>query len=138
MVPYMNRFQMPNPTDDATWWSLNYGPIHFSMLSSEHDFSLNSEQYTWLANDLASVDRSQTPFLILTGHRPMYVDSDKKKDLETAAQLQATYEPLMQKYKVDVAFWGSVLIARIRCSGQIGDDADFVERLFSAHRHHHR
>lgn len=32
----------------------------------------NYEQYQWLANDLANVDRTKTPWVIAMSHRPMY------------------------------------------------------------------
>jgi hypothetical protein len=35
----------------------------------------DSEQYAFLAADLASVDRRRTPWVIFNGHRPMYIDS---------------------------------------------------------------
>ena len=46
--------------------------VHFIMMSTEHDMGKGSKQYTWLENDLKSVDRSKTPWVILGGHRPMY------------------------------------------------------------------
>ena len=106
-VPYEHRFKMPTPAMDQPWWSLNYGPIHFTMMSTEHDFQVGSKQYDWIEADFAAVNRTATPFLILTGHRPMYIDFDGKHDL-VADLLQKTYESLMLKYKVDVGFWGSV------------------------------
>ena len=42
------------------------------MLSTEHDYRPGSAQYKWLENDLKSVDRSKTPFVMVGGHRPMY------------------------------------------------------------------
>lgn len=45
------------------------------MMSTEHDFTPGSRQYTWLENDLKSVDREKTPWLIFSGHRAMYCSS---------------------------------------------------------------
>ena len=42
------------------------------MMSSEDDFLPGSEQRTWLEQDLLSVDRSVTPWLMLMLHRPIY------------------------------------------------------------------
>jgi hypothetical protein len=106
-VPYEHRFQMPTPAVDHPWWSLNYGPVHFTMMSTEHEFHVGSAQHDWLEADLAAVNRTQTPFLLLTGHRPMYIDFDGQHD-HVAALLQQACEPLMRKYQVDVAVWGSV------------------------------
>src|SRR4051794_15900344 len=65
-VPYEHRFHMPNfsnNTRDETWYSLNYGPVHFTVISTEHAFDQNSIQGKWVAADFAAVDRTATPFL---------------------------------------------------------------------------
>ena len=46
--------------------------VHMVMLSTEHDYRPGSPQYVWLENDLKSVDRTKTPFIMVGGHRPMY------------------------------------------------------------------
>ena len=77
-VPYNVRFTMPTnglPTANETrnlWYSFNWGPIHFLQMSTEHDFTEGSPQWNFLANDLAKVNRSLTPWVIFTGHRMMY------------------------------------------------------------------
>lgn len=53
------------------WYSFEYGTVHFTMLSSEHDLSAGSKQARWLAADLAGVDRCRTPWLVVALHRPM-------------------------------------------------------------------
>ena len=53
-------------------YSFDYGMVHFIMMSTEHDFSPESQQYLWLEKDLQSVDRSKTPWVIIGGHRAMY------------------------------------------------------------------
>jgi len=59
---------------------------------------------------LASVDRSVTPWIIFSGHRPMYIDSTYRKepdgDQPVAKLLRQSVEPLLYKYKVDLALWG--------------------------------
>ena len=47
------------------------------------DFEPGSVQYQWLEADLASVDRSVTPFVVLTGHR-----YDRRPSRTTAAALR--------------------------------------------------
>ena len=61
-----------NGSYDANWFSFDYGAIHFTIMSSEHDFLRGSPQYEFIAADLAAVDRGRTPWLIFGGHRPMY------------------------------------------------------------------
>jgi len=54
------------------YYSFNYGSVHVIVFSTEHDFLQGSEQWTFIQNDLQRVDRTVTPWVILTGHRPMY------------------------------------------------------------------
>ena len=74
-VALAKRFHMPNPTSpappglDQTWWSVDFGPVHFTVISTEHQFNVTSPQYDWIQQDLAKVDRTRTPFLLLAGHR---------------------------------------------------------------------
>jgi hypothetical protein len=42
------------------------------MMSSERNFAQGSEQYKWIKKDLLAVDRSVTPWVIVSAHRPMY------------------------------------------------------------------
>jgi hypothetical protein len=30
------------------WWSVNYGNVHFTSMSTEHDYNPGSPQYIWL------------------------------------------------------------------------------------------
>ena len=43
--------------------------VTVTQISSEHDITEGSEQYAWLAADLAAVDRSVTPWVVVTAHR---------------------------------------------------------------------
>lgn len=59
----------------ACRYSFEYGPVHFTVMSTEHEFTAGSQQYQWLAADLGSVDRAVTPWLVLVGHRPIYINA---------------------------------------------------------------
>lgn len=54
-------------------YSHDYGSVHFTYISTEHDISPGSVQYRWLQRDLAAVDRCATPWVVLALHRPLYV-----------------------------------------------------------------
>ena len=60
------------------------------------------EQYQWLANDLASVDRSKTPWVFAMSHRPMY--SSQTASYQTA--VRNAFEQLLLDNKVDAYFSG--------------------------------
>lgn len=85
-VGYIYRFKMPSQNDTLAsdlnckssyatqvWYSFDYGLVHWTAISTEHDFSKGSEQYDWLERDLnvANKSRDIVPFLFVYGHRPM-------------------------------------------------------------------
>lgn len=101
------------------WYSFEYGMVHVTVIDTETDFptapdgpdgsaKLNSgpfgapnQQLDFLQNDLASVDRSLTPWLIVTGHRPLYsLGSDACQPCRDA------FESLFFRYGVDVGVFG--------------------------------
>jgi len=102
-IPFFYRFHPPN---NDLWWSLDYGNVHFTLLSLEHDFTRGSEQYMWLSKDFATVDRSVTPFLVVGGHRPMYCSGNYSDDYRMAQHIAEELEDLFYQYKVDLAIWG--------------------------------
>ena len=56
-------------------YSYDQSIVHTIMLSSEHNLTSGSDQYEWLENDLKSVNRTITPWLVVEMHRPMYSES---------------------------------------------------------------
>lgn len=72
----------------------------------EHDFTQSSEQYKWLKNDLLSVDRKRTPFLIVGTHRPMYSSGAYLYDYIMSLHLQQELEDLFVAAKVDLGLYG--------------------------------
>ncbi|OTB05340.1 hypothetical protein M426DRAFT_319888 [Hypoxylon sp. CI-4A] len=103
------------------WYSFEYGLLHFVMIDTETDFDdapdgvggsagLNggpfgapNQQLEFLEADLASVDRSVTPWLLVGGHRPWYTTGGGG-----CTACQEAFEPLLYKYGVDLAILGHV------------------------------
>ncbi|KAK8052557.1 acid phosphatase [Apiospora rasikravindrae] len=98
------------------WYSFEYGMVHFVMIDTETDFASAPDE-TWLESgpfgvphqqlefleaDLASVDRTVTPWVVVSGHRPWYTSG------EVCAACQLAFEPLLYKYGVDLAVLGHV------------------------------
>ena len=102
----VHRFHTPSNGLGLFWYSFQYGNIHIVQFSSEHDFTEGSEQRAWLEADLRSVDRTETPFVIVTAHRPMYNSEDYKSDYEVSLHLRSAIEPLLDAYSVDVFLAG--------------------------------
>ncbi|XP_050946279.1 probable inactive purple acid phosphatase 27 isoform X2 [Cucumis melo] len=99
-VPYETYFQMPNNGKDKPWYSIEMASIHFTIISTEHNFSINSPQYEWMKSDMASVNRSRTPWLIFMGHRPMY-SSIRGLPTSVDHNFVDEVEPLPLQYKVE-------------------------------------
>ncbi|KAI5248855.1 Metallo-dependent phosphatase [Aureobasidium subglaciale] len=106
------------------WYSFEYGMAHIVMIDTETDFpsapdgkdgsaNLNAgpfgntptQQLDFLDADLASVDRTVTPWVIVAGHRPWYSTGDSKNICKPC---QAAFEPLFYKYGVDLGIFGHV------------------------------
>ncbi len=78
------------------------------------DFSLlcycnhaGSEQHAFMIKDLASVNRTLTPWLVVGGHRPFYIDStnnlEPDGDQPVARALRDALEDAFYKYQVFAA-----------------------------------
>ncbi|KAJ4711572.1 Purple acid phosphatase [Melia azedarach] len=123
-VPYETYFPMPTRSKDKPWYSIEQAGVHFTVISTEHDWSVNSEQ------DMASVDRSKTPWLIFTGHRPMYSSLTSSVDKNFVDAV----EPLLLDNKVDVVLFGHVhnyerscSVYNQKCLGMPRKDSDGID-----------
>ncbi|KAI1864660.1 hypothetical protein JX265_008384 [Neoarthrinium moseri] len=104
------------------WYSFEYGMVHVTMIDTETDFpdapdqpggekGLNAgpfgaigQQLAFLEADLASVDRTVTPWVVVGGHRPWYTTSGG----EDCSECQDAFESLFYKYGVDLGVFGHV------------------------------
>jgi hypothetical protein len=121
-LPVQARFTMPTPSkkQESGWYSVDIGSVHHVMIDTELPCGEGSEQYEWLTADLSTtVNRSLTPWVFFGGHRPMYhlsgtgfVGPDRTKNFCDGAK---DVEPLLMKYKVDLALWGHVHNAMVTC-----------------------
>jgi hypothetical protein len=64
-------------------------------------------QYKWLKKDLASVDRTKTPWLIVMSHRPMY--SSQVSSYQKV--IRQAFEELMLEHHADAYLSGYVAFA---------------------------
>lgn len=89
------------PTPDQTY-STDSGP--FGAVDGSYNDTKAYAQYKWLKEDLASVDRKKTPWVIVMGHRPMYSSgvSGYEKNLRNA------FEDLMLEHGVDAYLSGHI------------------------------
>lgn len=109
-VPTHARFPMPSPNGNlsAFWWSLDQGSVHIAMINTELPLAAGSPQHVWLAADLAAVDRAVTPWVIVSGHRPLYHDNVVEAPL-------LPMEELLFENQVDLVLAGHVHYAQLTC-----------------------
>ncbi|KAK1274201.1 putative inactive purple acid phosphatase 2 [Acorus gramineus] len=117
-VPYSLKFNMPGnsslptgtkaPDTRNLYYSFDSGVVHFLYISTETNFLQGSDQYNFIKNDLESVNRLKTPFVIVQGHRPMYTTSYETRDSPLRERLLKSLEPLLVKNNVTLALWGHV------------------------------
>ena len=69
-----------------------------------------SEEHEFIREDLAAVDRSITPWLVVGGHRPFYIDSTSTHapdgDQPVADDLRSALEDLFLRFSVDLTWHG--------------------------------
>jgi len=119
-VPTANHFQMPNTRGNSNgvfWYSFDFANVHTTIISSEHDLSPGSRQYMWLEDDLKSVDRSKTPWLVLELHRPIYESEAIPKEYRVGIEIRHRIEDLLLQYGVDMVLAGHYHSYQRTCAG---------------------
>ena len=82
------------------WYSFDEGGVHVVMMSSEHDWRNGSVQQSWVERDLAAVNRTATPWIVLATHRMMYTTQLLEAgDYAVSLALRAHCEHLLRRYK---------------------------------------
>ena len=71
-VPTAARFDGTGNGNGLFWYSFDEGGVHVVFISSENDWRVGSPQYEWLKQDLAGVNRTVTPWIVVNSHRMMY------------------------------------------------------------------
>jgi len=95
------------------WYSFNVGRIHFVSFDIDQPWEAGTPQYSWIAADLAAVDRSITPWVIAFNHFPMLCSNQFW--CPDAGRFRALYEPLFNAVptRVDVYLSGHVHAAEV-------------------------
>ncbi|KAL2653087.1 hypothetical protein R1flu_021215 [Riccia fluitans] len=106
---YQARMAVPYRESGSTnmfYYSFNAGGIHFVMLGAYIDYSRTGEQYAWLKQDLANVDRSVTPWLIAVYHPPWY--NSYTAHFREVECMRISMETLLYEHGVDLVLNGHV------------------------------
>ena len=121
-------------TPAAPWYAFRAGLTTLIAFSSEHDLAPGSPQHSWLEATLKSVDRSATPWVVVFGHRSVYVkpsaksepngwpysDAKRAGDANVMQVFQASLEPLLAAYGVDVVYGGHTHVTQRMCASYRG------------------
>lgn len=104
-------FYVPAENRAKFWYSTDYGMFRFCIADTEHDWREGTEQYKFIENCLASVDRQKQPWLIFLAHRVLGYSSADFYAVEGSFEEpmgRESLQKLWQKYKVDIAVYGHV------------------------------
>ena len=127
---YLARTHSPSaggatPTADTLYYSINLGLMHVVMLqgyctamkttAQQPCLARGSAQLAWLQDDLARVNRSATPWVIVAFHQP-YVNSNTAHSRATeGAPMQAALEDTLHAGGVDLVLSGHVHAVERSC-----------------------
>ena len=96
-VATLKRFPYLGSSVEKMWYSFDYGSVHVVMLSSEHP---STPQVAFFQNDLASVNRSATPWVLALLHRPPFASVSKNSSISN--ELAAAWHPVFVEAGVDM------------------------------------
>ena len=86
------------------FYSFNYQNVHFLVVSSEIPYSVGTEQYNFVNNDLASAASNSSIDWIIAYHHKMQYSSKATHTSELS--LRQALHPLFDKYGVDLVLQG--------------------------------
>jgi hypothetical protein len=107
---YLAQFAMPQSAstgevgDGEQWYSFDYGPVHVVVLDdSVSSTVIEGAEADWLESDLAAVDRTETPWVFVAHHKPLYTcGSNHGPSLSS----RAAWQPIYDAHGVDMVFTG--------------------------------
>lgn len=99
-APYKSIFELPQGNSgNEDYYSFNYDYVHFVVINSNLDYSVGSEQYTWLEDDLANADEQ---WKIVYFHHPVFSSGEHG----STAGMDTVLAPLFSTYDVDLVLNG--------------------------------
>ncbi|KAF5747149.1 Iron(III)-zinc(II) purple acid phosphatase precursor family protein [Tripterygium wilfordii] len=107
--PYTHRYHVPYRASGSTspfWYSIKRASTYIIVMASYSAFGKYTPQYKWLEKELPRVNRTETPWLIVVVHCPLY-NSYAHHYME-GETMRVIYEKWFVEFKVDVVFAGHV------------------------------
>ncbi|KAC9391489.1 hypothetical protein E3N88_45913 [Mikania micrantha] len=102
-------FYVPVVNQAKFWYSTDYGMFKFCIANTEHDWREGTEQYKFIEECLATVDRQKQPWLIFLAHRVLGYSSTSFYAVNGTfgePMGRESLQKLWKKYKVDIAIYG--------------------------------
>jgi hypothetical protein len=91
-----------------SFYSFDSGLAHMIFLNPYTNSNLTSSQYNWLQNNLASVNRSLTPWIVIVMHCPWYSSNMNHYADTQTIWMRESMEHLFYEYNVNIVFNGHV------------------------------
>lgn len=90
----------PYPFINRYYYSMDYGPAHFTFIDTYMPYKAGTEQYQWLVNDLAN---SEKPWKFVILHPPLWSAAGGHENNRTAQEILG---PLFEAHQVAIVFAG--------------------------------
>jgi len=91
-----------------SFYSFDSGLAHIIFLNPYTNSTPTSQQFIWLQNNLESVNRTATPWVIVIMHCPWYSSNVNHYADEQTVQMRKYMENVFYKYNVNIVFNGHV------------------------------
>ena len=103
---YLNHFRL-----SKQFYSFDINNVHVLTMSTEEKFETDSEQYSFVVNDLRNAaNNPDIKWIIVNMHYPFYSSPNTCKESDCAGdeEYRDIYHPLFDKYGVDLVLQGHV------------------------------
>ncbi|KAJ3696101.1 hypothetical protein LUZ60_001478 [Juncus effusus] len=107
--PFSHRYPTPYKASGSTapfWYSVKRASAYIIVLAAYSAYGKYTPQYNWLEAELPKVNRSETPWLIVMVHSPLY--NSYNYHFMEGESMRVMFESWFVQYKVDVVFSGHV------------------------------
>ena len=106
---FLAQIAQPQATGEL-YFSFDYGMVHVVVLNDTPSIAdgmgaITGAYATWLEQDLAAVNRTRTPWVIVTHHKGPYTTSMHANDADVML-IRATWPPIYDRHNVDVVING--------------------------------
>ena len=100
------------PSLEKMHYSFTYGTVHWVVLSTEHPIA---PQLAFFAEDMATVDRTVTPWVLVAMHRPMF---NSQRTTLIMQMLREAWHGLFVQHRVDIVYTGHAHYYERACAAE--------------------